>query len=144
MSTAESGCGELGMVPSGVENVGGEPPVPPTEPVTSPFVLVSPELVLVLLELVLPPTDALSVELPSVVTALLPPEPVVVPALVELVEVTDTMPTVIVAAPVAAGPLVDGLVVVSPELVFAASPSLLAGVVPESPLQPASPSTSSE
>src|SRR5688572_15966508 len=90
MSTAESGCGELGMVPSGVEKVGVPPPVPPVELVTSLPVVAPPALVF-------PPGETPSVEASPVVTALLPPEPVMAPALVELVEVTDTMPTVIVA-----------------------------------------------
>lgn len=127
------------MVPSGVENV-GEPPVPPTEPVASPVVAVSPALVL-------PPTEtALSVELPPVVTALPPPEPVVAAAaLVELLEVTDTIPAVMVALLVVEGPVVGPpLVLVGPELVVAVSSSLLAGALPESPLQLARPSRSRE
>ena len=131
MSTAEPGTGEFGMVPSGVENVGGAPPVPPVppvEPVTSLLVVASPMLVP-------PPTDVVLVEPLPVVTEP-PPDPVVTPALVELVEVTDTMPTVIVALPVdeAPGPVVaPPVVAVESVPAFAVLSSLFSGEALESP-----------
>src|SRR5690606_16704094 len=103
---------------SGFENVGA-PPAPPTEPVVSVVAVAPPMLVLP------PPEVAVCVESP-VVTPVLPPEPVVAAPLVEeLLDVTDTMPAVIVAAPVVEGPVVGPPpVMVWPALVFVASAPL--------------------
>lgn len=126
-------------MPSGSENV-GLPAVPPVDAVVAPPALVISPVV------AFPPADVLWVASP-VVAPLPPPEPAVTPVVVELVDVTDTMPTVIVAVPVDERPVVDPALVVvivpSPPVSaeLPASLALLADSAAGSALQLVSPSS---